>query len=161
MILAPTVYHYLTFALTANWSQTSCQQHTPDSMPQAPPCGTQLTKRERSMTSRILFTITSSTWRSHFSTAPLASVVEMTSLNSTFSPSLLNIECMSSLSSNPRLPMPSKHFLRWGWTRSGSFVSDRISSISSLDRKKNLQWYIIVTSPTGHKLKVVTMPAPN
>jgi len=34
--------------------------------------------------------------------------------------------------------MPSKHFFRCGWTRSGSFVSDRISSSSSLDRKKNL-----------------------
>lgn len=36
------------------------------------------------------------------------------------------------------LAMPSKHFLRWGCTHSGSLVCDRISSSSSLDRKKNL-----------------------
>lgn len=34
------------------------------------------------------------------------------------------------------LSMPSKHFLRCGCTRVGSLVSLRISSISSLDRKK-------------------------
>ncbi len=32
--------------------------------------------------------------------------------------------------------MPSKHFCRCGCTLDGSFVSDRISSISSFDRKK-------------------------
>ena len=31
----------------------------------------------------------------------------------------------------------SKHFLRWGCTLVGSLVSDRISSSSSLERKKN------------------------
>ena len=34
--------------------------------------------------------------------------------------------------------LPSKHFLRWGWTLRGSLVSDKISNSSSLDRKKNL-----------------------
>lgn len=38
--------------------------------------------------------------------------------------------------------MPSKHFLRCGCTFIGSFVSDNISSNSSLDKKKNLYKYI-------------------
>ena len=37
------------------------------------------------------------------------------------------------------MEMPSKHFFKWGCTRSGSFVSERISSISSLDKKKKLE----------------------
>lgn len=45
---------------------------------------------------------------------------------------------ISRLGRKSSLEIPSKHFLRWGCTRSGSLVSDRISSISSLDKKKNL-----------------------
>ncbi len=56
----------------------------------------------------------------------------------TFSPSELNIPRISSCLSKSSFPIPSKHFLRCGCTRRGSFVSDRISSISSFDRKKNL-----------------------
>ena len=56
----------------------------------------------------------------------------------TASPSTLCIAVMTRLSLNFKLSMPSKHFLRCGCTRVGSFVSDRISSISSLDKKKNL-----------------------
>ena len=41
---------------------------------------------------------------------------------------------------------PSKHFLRCGCTLVGSLVSLRISSISSLDRKKNLGKAIRLTS---------------
>ncbi|KAA6426602.1 MAG: hypothetical protein FRX49_03712 [Trebouxia sp. A1-2] len=41
---------------------------------------------------------------------------------------------------------PSKHFLRWGWTLVGSLVSDKISSISSLDRKKKRGNAILLTS---------------
>ena len=41
---------------------------------------------------------------------------------------------------------PSKHFLRCGWTLVGSLVSLRISSISSLDRKKNLGKAMRLTS---------------
>ena len=43
---------------------------------------------------------------------------------------------ISSSSVNSSVEMPSKHFFRWGCTRLGSLVSERISSISSLDRKK-------------------------
>ena len=32
--------------------------------------------------------------------------------------------------------MPSKHLLRWSWTRTGSLVCDRMCSKSSLERKK-------------------------
>ena len=56
----------------------------------------------------------------------------------TFSFSELYMARISSLPSNSRLAIPSKHFLRWGVTLVGSFVSERISSISSLDKKKNL-----------------------
>lgn len=45
---------------------------------------------------------------------------------------------ISSLSVNSSLAIPSKHFFRWGCTRRGSLVSDKISSSSSFDRKKNL-----------------------
>jgi hypothetical protein len=39
---------------------------------------------------------------------------------------------------NCRRLMPSKHFFKYGCTHKGSFVSDRISSSSLFDRKKNL-----------------------
>ena len=39
--------------------------------------------------------------------------------------------------------MPSKHFFKWGCTRNGSLVSERISNNSSLDRKKNLDKNIV------------------
>ena len=52
--------------------------------------------------------------------------------------SALKIHSISCFSLKWRLLMPSKHFLRWGWTRSGSFVSERISNSSSFDKKKNL-----------------------
>lgn len=45
---------------------------------------------------------------------------------------------ISRLSVNSSLAIPSKHFFKWGCTRRGSFVSDKISSSSSFDRKKNL-----------------------
>lgn len=45
---------------------------------------------------------------------------------------------ISRLGRKSNLEIPSKHFFRWGCTRRGSLVSDRISSISSLDKKKNL-----------------------
>lgn len=45
---------------------------------------------------------------------------------------------ISRLSVNSSLAIPSKHFFKCGCTRSGSFVSDKISRSSSFDRKKNL-----------------------
>ncbi|RNA24725.1 hypothetical protein BpHYR1_026639 [Brachionus plicatilis] len=89
-----------------------------------------------SITSRTDSSITFWTCRSHFSTAPLASAVFIDWLNFTFSFSLLNIACMSSLESNSSLAMPSKHFFKCGCTRIGSLVSDKISNISSFDKKK-------------------------
>ena len=59
--------------------------------------------------------------------------------NGTVSFSLLIMPTISCSSVNSSLAMPSKHFFKWGWTRNGSLVSDRISSSSSLDRKKNLE----------------------
>lgn len=44
--------------------------------------------------------------------------------------------CACSCATHCSLSMPSKHFLRCGCTRVASLVSLRISSISSLDRKK-------------------------
>ena len=55
--------------------------------------------------------------------------------------SLLIMLTTSCFSVNSSFAMPSKHFLRWGCTRVGSLVSDRISNSSSLDRKKNLRMY--------------------
>lgn len=128
-----------------------------------------LTCLDRATTSRTLRTIKSSTCTSHFSTAPLASDVEMFWISWTRSPSLLYMaweraeytitevhhtpRCQDNNNNNnmcdwlawisrfgrkSSLEMPSKHFFRCGCTSSGSLVSDRISSISSLDRKKNL-----------------------
>lgn len=45
---------------------------------------------------------------------------------------------ISRLSINSSLAIPSKHFFKCGCTRRGSLVSDKISSSSSFDRKKNL-----------------------
>ena len=56
--------------------------------------------------------------------------------------SLLIMLTTSCFSVNSSFAMPSKHFLRWGCTRVGSLVSDRISNSSSLDRKKNLRTYV-------------------
>ena len=53
-----------------------------------------------------------------------------------FSPLTMAVTFWSSV--NCSLAIPSKHFLRWGWTRVGSLVSERISNSSSLERKKNL-----------------------
>lgn len=98
-----------------------------------------LTSLERLITSLTLLSMMSSTCTSHFSTAPRASDVEIHSMSSTRSPSLLNMAWMSRLGRKSSLAMPSKHFFKWGCTRMGSLVSERISSISSFDRKKNLQ----------------------
>lgn len=54
-----------------------------------------------------------------------------------FSELIIPVIAISSVNSS--LAMPSKHFLRWGWTQSGSLVCDRICSSSSLDKKKNLE----------------------
>lgn len=52
---------------------------------------------------------------------------------------------ISRLGRKSSLEIPSKHFFRWGCTRSGSLVSDRISSISSLDKKKKLGAALVVS----------------
>ena len=44
---------------------------------------------------------------------------------------------MTLCSSKLSVLMPSKHFFRCGCTRSGSLVSERICSSSSLERKKS------------------------
>lgn len=88
--------------------------------------------------------------------------MEIFCINCTRSPSLLYMACASAILSLTKvnwlhnnitcdslawisrfgrkssLEIPSKHFFRWGCTRRGSLVSDKISSISSLDKKKNL-----------------------
>ena len=73
----------------------------------------------------------------------------MVSENFTCSFSLLIIPLTSWLSVKFSLAIPSKHFFKWGCTLSGSFVSDNISSNSSLDKKKNLRNY----KNTHHKLQ--------
>ena len=81
--------------------------------------------------------IAASVWSSHFSTAPLASATEMGFIKGTSSSSSEIMAVMRKSSpSNLSFATPSKHFFRCGCTRVGSFVSDKISSISSLDRKK-------------------------
>lgn len=100
---------------------------------------------------------------SHFSTCPLVARVDIASIRSTSSPSVDRIASTSRSSSNLNECIPSKHFLKCGCTlnnviiirkigsicsksyikmnfhyRVGSFVSDKISNNSSLDRKKNL-----------------------
>ena len=45
---------------------------------------------------------------------------------------------ISKFSSKLRRAIPSKHFFKCGCTRFGSLVSERISNISSFDKKKNL-----------------------
>lgn len=59
-------------------------------------------------------------------------------MKGTTSFSELIMPMISRSSVNSSLAIPSKHFFKCGCTRSGSFVSDSISSSSSLDRKKNL-----------------------
>ncbi len=65
--------------------------------------------------------------------------VSMGFLNGTLSFSTLFMAVMTSCGVKVSEATPSKHFLRCGCTRVGSLVSDRISSISSLDRKKKLR----------------------
>ena len=88
------------------------------------------------LTNPRLFHITCS---SHFSTRPFASAgtILWTKRTCSFSADSMPRMTVSELKVN--WAMPSKHFLRCGWTRRGSFVSDRISSNSSFERKKNLQ----------------------
>lgn len=62
-------------------------------------------------------------------------------LNGTISRSALIIPIISSSSVNSSWWIPSKHFFRCGCTRSGSFVSERISNSSSFDKKKNLKTF--------------------
>lgn len=66
-----------------------------------------------------------------------------------FSLLIIPFTCWSSV--NMRLPIPSKHFFRWGCTRRGSLVSDKISNSSSLERKKNLWIFGIMRSRTIQK----------
>lgn len=75
---------------------------------------------------------------SHFSTSPLAFAGIILITSSTFSFSADSMCVISFLGLNVSFAIPSKHFFRCGWTLSGSFVSERISMSSSLDRKKNL-----------------------
>ncbi|CAB1336130.1 unnamed protein product [Coregonus sp. 'balchen'] len=98
-----------------------------------------LTTLERATTSLTERSMMSSTCTSHFSTAPRASEVEISWMSCTRSASLLYMAWRDGLGRKSSLAMPSKHFFRWGCTRNGSLVSDRISSISSLDRKKKLE----------------------
>ena len=80
-----------------------------------------------------------STSTSHFSTDPFAFAGSTLFLKGTVSFSTEDIPVISILGpSNTSLSTPSKHFFMWGCTLVGSLVSERISSISSFDRKKNL-----------------------
>ena len=94
--------------------------------------------RSRSTTKRTRYN-NWNTWSSHLSTRPLASAGIMTREKGTFSFSADSMAWITLSALKVRHSMPSKHFFRWGCTRNGSLVSDKISSSSSLDRKKNLQ----------------------
>ena len=72
---------------------------------------------------------------SHFSTIPLAAFGSTVVANVTFSPSSESIAVTSIFFWNSSRWIASNTFLRKGCTRSGSFVSDKISSSSSLERK--------------------------
>ncbi len=121
----------VTWCIKSNKDQKLTQKYTNGNL--------SLTSLERLITSLMLLSMMSSTCTSHFSTAPRASDVEISWMSSTRSPSLLYMAWMSKLGRKSSLAMPSKHFFKWGCTRIGSLVSERISSISSFDRKKNLQ----------------------
>lgn len=88
--------------------------------------------------------------RSHFSTDPCAVLGLNLSTSGTTSPSAEIMAVMSRLCWNSSRLIPSKHFFKWGCTRNGSFVSDRISSISSFERKKNrgnailFTWWFVI-----------------
>lgn len=79
------------------------------------------------------------TCSSHRSTRPFASAGMILRGKSTFSFSADSMATMTFSKLKVSWAIPSKHFLRWGWTRRGSLVSDKISRSSSLDRKKNLE----------------------
>ena len=85
----------------------------------------------------IVSRIMCSTWINHRSTLPLAAFGLVMRVNTTFSLSTLYMAVMSRFSWNSNALMPSKHFFKNGCTRRGSFVSDKISNNSSLDKKKN------------------------
>ena len=77
---------------------------------------------------------------SHFSTSPpdFAGMTLFEKWTTSSSADTMAIISLVRVKSN--LAIPSKHFFRWGCTRRGSFVSERISRSSSLDKKKNLSW---------------------
>lgn len=58
---------------------------------------------------------------------------------------MCSLAWISRLGRKSSLEIPSKHFFRWGCTSKGSLVSDSISSISSLDKKKNLAGALVVS----------------
>ena len=80
--------------------------------------------------------IAPSTSRSQRSTIPLAAFGSTVVSNATRSFSTERMPVMMSSLVKSSAAIPSKHFLRWGWTRSGSFVSERIWNGSSFERKK-------------------------
>ena len=84
--------------------------------------------------------ILSPTWASHLSTKPRASAGVIFLENSTTSCSADSMAVITVSPLKESWDMPSKHFLRCGCTLSGSFVSERISRSSSLERKKNLKY---------------------
>mmetsp|Transcript_9298 Transcript_9298/g.39087 ORF Transcript_9298/g.39087 Transcript_9298/m.39087 type:complete len:235 (+) Transcript_9298:233-937(+) len=89
-----------------------------------------------SVTSRMDTFMTSSNSSIQHSTA-FVSAGSISLLSGTRSPSTEIIARIVTLSVNSTSFTASKHFFMNGWIFSGSFASERISSSSSLDRKKN------------------------
>ena len=91
------------------------------------------------LTFLILAIISSCNSSNHFSTCPLAFDVEITSFSGTTSPSELFIWVISSVSVNSREAIPSKHFLRWGWTLQykTQWQQIRLSPIKFNDKKSS------------------------
>lgn len=58
------------------------------------------------------------------------------------------------MSVNSKFAIPSKHFFKCGCTLVGSLVSDKISSNSSLDKKKNLRDYTIYVAICSFTISV-------
>lgn len=88
------------------------------------------------------FSIAASSWTSHFSTWPLASDVEIVSMSSTVSPSLLLMCVISNTSVNSTLAIPSKHFFKWGCTLENKTGIKQLLTIFSCQyyqRRSNLK----------------------
>lgn len=97
------------------------------------------------------FTIAASSSTSHFSTWPLAADVEIVSMSSTISPSLLFMCVISNASVNSTRAIPSKHFFKWGCTLENKTSIIQLLTILSCQqyqrKKKTFFWKVYLKVP--------------